>query len=48
MGWYGGMGLGAWLFMGLFWAALLTLIVWLVARLLPGQPVGGPRAERLA
>lgn len=37
MGWYGGgMGLGAWLFMGGFWVLLLVLIVWLVVRLLPG------------
>jgi putative membrane protein len=36
MGWYGGgMGLGAWLFMGTFWIALLVLIGWLVVRLLP-------------
>lgn len=35
MGWYGGMGLGAWLFMGTFWVLLLALIVWLVVRLLP-------------
>jgi putative membrane protein len=35
MGWYGGMGLWAWLFMGTFWVALLALIVWLVVRLLP-------------
>lgn len=48
MGWYGGMGLGAWLFMGGFWLVLLALIVWLVVRLLPssnrsgsGQPPGG-------
>jgi putative membrane protein len=34
MGWYGGgMGAGAWLFMGLFWVALLALIVWLVVQL---------------
>ena len=38
MGWYGGgMGLGAWLFMGGFWVLLLGLIVWLVVRLLPGR-----------
>jgi putative membrane protein len=38
MGWYGtGMGLGGWLFMGLFWLALLALIVWLVVRLLPSH-----------
>jgi putative membrane protein len=36
MGWYGGgMGLGAWLFMGGFWVLLLVLIGWLVVRLLP-------------
>ena len=38
MGWYGtGMGFGGWLFMGLFWVALLALIVWLVVRLLPSR-----------
>ena len=38
MGWYGpGMsGLG-WLVMGLFWLALIGVIVWLVIRLLPGS-----------
>lgn len=41
MGWYGsGMG-GAepfmWVFMGLFWIALIGLIIWLVAKLLPGS-----------
>jgi putative membrane protein len=44
MGWYGGgMSLWAWLFMGTFWIALLTLIVWLVVRLLPtgSRPAGG-------
>ncbi len=38
-GWYGGgMGMAMWLSMGLFWVALLGLIVWLVVRLLPGHP----------
>jgi putative membrane protein len=38
MGWYGpGMGLGAWLFMGLFWVALVALIVWVVTLLLPSR-----------
>lgn len=38
MGWYaGGMSPVIWLFMGLFWVALLAVIVWLVVRLLPGQ-----------
>jgi putative membrane protein len=45
MGWYGTgmMGLGGWLFMGLFWVALLVLVVWLVVRLLPSRqpPAGG-------
>jgi putative membrane protein len=41
MGWYGsGMG-GAgpfmWMFMGLFWIALIGLIIWLVVKLLPGS-----------
>lgn len=48
MGWYGsGMG-GAWPFMGLFWIALIGLIIWLVVKLLPGSsanqrntPAGG-------
>lgn len=44
MGWYGGgMGWGAWLAMGLFWFILLGLIVWLVARLLPGSDYGTTR-----
>jgi putative membrane protein len=47
MGWYGsGMGWGAWLFMGAFWLALLSLVVWLVVRLLPSANRaggGGPR-----
>jgi putative membrane protein len=42
MDWYGGSGMGAWapfmwLFMGLFWMALIGLIIWLVTRLLPGS-----------
>ena len=44
MGWYGGgMGWGAWLAMGFFWLVLLGLIVWLVARLLPGSDGGTTR-----
>lgn len=36
MGWYGGgMGWTGWLFMGLFWVALLALIIWLIVKLLP-------------
>jgi len=38
MGWYGGgMNSGTWLGMGVFWLALIGLIVWLVVRLLPGN-----------
>ena len=38
MGWYGnGMGGGAWIFMGLFWIALIAAIIWLVVRLLPSE-----------
>lgn len=34
MGWYGGgMGVGAWIMMGLFWVLLIGAIVWLVAQL---------------
>ena len=37
MAWYGGgMGPLGWLAMGVFWLALLGLIIWLVLRLLPG------------
>lgn len=42
MGWYGGgMGAGMWLFMGLFWIALIALIIWLVIRLLPSHGDAG-------
>ena len=38
MGMYGsGMGIGGWLGMGLFWIALIALIIWLVTRLLPSN-----------
>ncbi|MGV8965838.1 MAG: SHOCT domain-containing protein [Cellulomonas sp.] len=38
MGWYGnGMNGGGWVFMGLFWIALIALTVWLVLRLLPSK-----------
>lgn len=38
MGWYGnGMSSGGWVFMGLFWIALISLAVWLVLRLLPSK-----------
>lgn len=38
MGWYGGgMGPGMWIFMGVFWFALIALIIWLVVKLLPSK-----------
>ena len=38
MHWYGGgMGVGVWLVMGLFWVVLIGAIIWLVIRLLPGS-----------
>jgi putative membrane protein len=44
MGWYGdGMGYGAWIFMGLFWLALLAVIIWVVMRLLPTYRDGESR-----
>ena len=53
MGWYGGgMGGGTWLLMGLFWVALIAVIIWLVVRLLPDRagtssaaPPGSPPAQ---
>ena len=44
MGWYGGgMGYGAWMFMGLFWLVLLAVIIWAVVRLLPARRDAGGR-----
>ena len=46
---YGDMGAGAWVLMSVFWVALIVLIVWLVANLLPrGRQAGDARdlAER--
>lgn len=46
MGWYGGgMGVGMWVFMGVYWVALIVLIVWLVVKLLPSKAqTGAPPA----
>lgn len=42
MGFYGGgMGGGAWIFMGLFWVILIAAIIWLVVRLLPSHSHSG-------
>jgi putative membrane protein len=52
MGWYGSGWGGAtaimWIFMGLFWIALLVLIGWLVVRLLPGSSSGHGRVSSAA
>src|SRR5512140_1459319 len=46
MGWSGGgMGYGAWMFMGLFWLLLLGLIIWAVVRLLPDRRGDGARRD---
>ncbi|MEI6624310.1 MAG: SHOCT domain-containing protein [Actinomycetes bacterium] len=52
MGWYnGGMG-GAgpfmWIFMGLFWVALIVVIVFLVIKLLPGSGASATGVSRAA
>jgi len=48
-GYGSGMGGGAWIAMGVFWIAVLVLVVWGVTRLLPtggrGPDAGAPRAE---
>lgn len=47
MGYGWGMGIGGWIFMALFWVALLGLIVWGVGALLPrGRSEQGGRPER--
>lgn len=52
MGWYGdGMSVGMWVFMGLFWLAMIGLIVWLVVKLLPSTSAASgvpPAAARPA
>ena len=45
-GWYGGMGAGGWIFMTLFWVALLVLIVWVGTRLFPTRGERGDELER--
>src|SRR6266545_117587 len=42
MGYGFGMGLAGWIFMGLFWVAVIALVVWAVVALLPGSRSGGP------
>lgn len=45
-GWYGGMGAGGWIFMTLFWVALLVVIVWVGTRLFPTRGERGDELER--
>ena len=46
-GW--GMGAGGWIEMTVFWVALITLVVWLVARALPdGQDRRDTRSDDVA
>lgn len=46
MGSYGGgLGFGIWVVMGLFWIALIAVIIWLVVRLLPSGSRPAPPAE---
>ncbi|MEO8517984.1 MAG: hypothetical protein ABI438_02300 [Dermatophilaceae bacterium] len=52
MGWYGGGGMGSlgWLGIGVFWLALILLVIWLVVRLLPSgttRPTGESALEIL-
>ena len=36
-GWDSGMGAGGWIFMALFWLALIVFIMWAVTQLLPAR-----------
>jgi putative membrane protein len=42
MGYGFGMGPAGWIFMGLFWLAVIALVVWAVVALLPGTRGVGP------
>ena len=47
MGYGWGMGVGGWIAMGIFWVALLVLIVWLVTRAFsPGSSWRESRGDR--
>jgi putative membrane protein len=46
MGYGWGMGPAGWIFMGLFWVAVIGLVVWAVIALLPGsRPARHGRSE---
>lgn len=40
MDWDGGMGVGAWLLMALFWGLLIVAVVWALANLFPARGAG--------
>lgn len=40
-GWDSGMGAGGWVLMIIAWAALIGVIVWAIARLIPGRASTG-------
>lgn len=42
--WCTSMGVGGWIFMGATWAAVLSLVVWVVCRLFPAAKERDPRA----
>ena len=46
MGYGWGMGAGGWIAMTIFWVALITLVVWLVIRALPGAGDNGREGRR--
>jgi putative membrane protein len=47
MGYGWGMGLAGWIFMGLFWVAVIGLVAWGAGALLPHtRSAGGGRPER--
>jgi putative membrane protein len=43
-----GMGAGGWIFMFLFWALLIGLVVWAVVRIFPSRQAGDAPATHVA
>jgi putative membrane protein len=46
-GWYHDMGAGDWIFMIVFWVALLVAVVWALTSLLPGRGQPSERPEEI-
>ncbi len=44
-GWYGGMGAGGWVLMGIFWIVVIALLIWAVSALRDRAPGGRERVE---